>query len=128
MSGRGLEFSVSENLLCDGKFLARFLHLARHAVFDTDLDLVFAGFQPRRRQQARQRQPLAGITQPRPILSLAQKLLAAFGQNVFHVDRRPQRSLIDAGIINLHIDADVLASLVKAGKIRNHLFVADHKL
>src|SRR2546423_8743624 len=99
--------------------------LARNTVADADGDLVLAGGERGGREQARERQALARIREAAPVLGLLEYLLAVLQERVLHVNRGAQRRLVNAGVVDLHVDAHVLAALVRACDVRQNLVRAD---
>ncbi len=71
-----------------------------------------------------QRQTLTGVAHAAPVFRLFAKLLAIFHQRILDVDRRTQRGLINAGIVNLQVNSDRLAPTIDSGNVWNHFLSA----
>src|SRR2546423_8313006 len=99
--------------------------LARNSVADADGDLIVAGRERGGREQARERQALSRIREAAPVLGLLEDFLAVFEERVLHVDRGPERRLVNARVVDLHVDAHVLPALVRARDVRKNLVGAD---
>src|SRR5436305_13491695 len=99
--------------------------LARNSVADADGDFVVAGRERGGREQACERQALPRIREAAPVLGLLENFLAVFEERVLHVNRGPERRLVNARVVDLHVDAHVLAALVRARDVGQNLVRAD---
>src|SRR5689334_9763687 len=99
MSAPLLFVSVMRRLLLvldDGELLRGRERLARDFVSDAYHHFVFAGGEVRGREQTRERQTLARLREPAPVLCLLEDLLAVLRENVLNVHGRTQSRLVDA--------------------------------
>src|ERR1700750_2385879 len=100
--------------LDDGELLRGRERLARNLVTDAYHHFVFAGGEGRGRKQACERQALARVRKPAPVLRLLEYFLAVLRENVLDIHGRTQRRLVDASVVDLHVYAHVLPALVRA--------------
>ena len=60
-----------------------------------------------------------------PVFRLLADFFAIFQQRIFNIHGRTQRRLVDARVIDLHVNADRRAAVERARNVRNHFHVSD---
>src|SRR5215510_13000654 len=104
--------------------------LVKDVVFDRHLDVVEAWLEVLERDQTRQRHLLA-VDRAQSALAVLfdpHDLFAFLRNYVFDVRARPQRRLVDADVVDLHVNAEGLILFEFSGRVRDHFERAEHML
>src|SRR3989442_9500544 len=126
-TARDSALHLGSELLKDRE-LGRLLQvLTADAIANANFECVFARIKLARIQELSQRQALARVTIAFPVFGLLADLFAVFQQNIINVDRRAQRGLVDAGVVDLHVDADWRAAMISARHIRNDFQITNRE-
>src|SRR5215475_14069507 len=121
--------SVAISFHLEGVFVGR-ERLIKNVVFDRHLNIVEARLEFLERDQARQRHLLAvdRAQSPFAVLFDPHDLFAFLRNYVFDVHARPQRRLVDADVVDLHVNAESLILFEFRMRVRDHLERAEHVL